>query len=127
MAAVFIANLLGHIPVAWPQLRRVVCKRCYEDHGFHNFAFIREKCPRLLMPGDLCVWVHEWLNEQVTSFTDSILSLQRAADSIVEAVGEWRDSRRKAEDCSGGFVTALSTEPLVAVVQLGKQKMGGSK
>lgn len=38
------------------------------------------------------------------SFTHSILSLERAADSTVEAIGGWRNSKRKAEDHSDGFI-----------------------
>lgn len=40
------------------------------------------------------------------SFTHSIPSLERAADSTVEAVGGWRNSKSKAENCSGGFIWA---------------------
>lgn len=71
--------------------------------------------------------MYGWLNEQVTSSTDSILSLERAADSAVEAIGEQRDGRRKAEDHSGGFITALNTEPLAAVMQLKEERMAASQ
>lgn len=95
MAPVFSANLLGHIPVLWPVPRRVACQRCDEDHGFHNSVFIKEKCPGLVMPGDFCVWVPGWLIEQVTSSTDSILSLERAADSTSEATGGTAEGKQR--------------------------------
>lgn len=44
------------------------------------------------------------------------------ADSSVKTTGTWRDSRKRAEDTPGGFVTALNSEPLVSVVQLHKGK-----
>ena len=66
--------------------------------------------------------MYGWLNEQVTSSTASMLSLERTAGSTVEAIGEWRDRRRKTEDCSGGSVTALRAEALASVAQQGKEK-----
>lgn len=47
-------------------------------------------------------------------------ALEIAADSSIKTIGAWSDSPEKAEDNSGGFVTALNSEPLVGVVQLHK-------
>lgn len=43
-------------------------------------------------------------------------ALEIAADSSIKTIGAWSDSPEKAEDNSGGFVTALNSEPLVGVV-----------